>query len=248
MTARLPVSPKGRPLVLGHRGARAHAVENTMHAFELALDHGADGVEIDVRMSADGALFIAHDEELPFEGPKRGAALRNLSSSQLDKLRLSGGHKIPTLRDVLEFQARSGALINVELKGDVPNASWMCERAAREIRVHGGHGLVLSSFSPLVVRKLTLLLPNIPTALLFDKSQSLMRRLLPLDALGATGAHPEDATVDHSLVQRLKSRSKFIGVWTVNDTERARTLAQMRVDVLISDDPRAILSALTSKT
>lgn len=246
MTARLPFPPKGRPFVLGHRGARAHAPENTMLAFELALEHGADGVEIDVRMTADGALFIAHDEELHFDGVSHAIRLGKLSSSQLEELRLPGGHRVPSLRDVLELQARSGALINVELKANVPNPSWMCERTAREIRVHGGHGLVLSSFSPLVVKKLTCLLPDVPTALLFDKDQSLIRHTLPLGPLGAGGAHPEDACVDRPLVERLKNKSRFVGVWTVNDTERARALSGMGVDLIISDDPRSILTALES--
>lgn len=212
-----------------------------MRAFELAIEHGADGVEVDVRMTSDGALRIAHDEELHFEAVPQALKLGQLASSQIDKLLLPGGHRVPTLRGVLEFQARTGCLVNVELKGDVANGAWMCEQAAREIRVHGGNGLVLSSFSPLIVKRLSTLLPEIPTALLFDKDQTLMQRLLPLGPLGAVGAHPEDVSVTSEMVSRIKKKGAFIGVWTVNDGRRAKVLAEMGVDVLISDDPGAIV-------
>lgn len=241
MTPRLPSLPKGRPFVLGHRGARAHAPDNTLRAFELAIEHGADGIEVDVRMTADGALCIAHDEEIHFEEFPRLLRLGRLTKSQLGKLHLPGGHRVPTLRGVLEFQARTGCMVNVELKGEVENGAWMCEQAAREIRVHGGNGLVLSSFSPLTVKRLTKLLPEIPTALLFDKDQTLMQRVLPLSPLGAVGAHPEDACVTPEMVTRLKRKGAFVGVWTVNDSARAKALAEMGVDVLISDDPGPIV-------
>lgn len=241
MKPRLPSPPPGRPFVLGHRGARAHAPDNTLLAFELAIEHGADGIEIDVRMTSDGALRIAHDEEIHFEGVKKPLKLGHLSTAQVDNLRLPGGHRVPTLRGILEFQSRTGCMVNVELKGAVANGAFMCEQAAREIRVHGGSGLVLSSFSPLIVQRLSKLLPEIPTALLFDKSQKLTQRVLPLRPLGAVGAHPEDGCVTPELVARLKKKGAFIGVWTVNDSARAHELAKLGVDVLISDDPGPIV-------
>lgn len=229
--------------MLGHRGARAHAPDNTHCAFGLALEQGADGVEVDVRMTSDGALRIAHDEEIGFEEAEEPLSLGRLSSSQVDQLHLPGGHSVPTLRSVLELQARTGCLLNVELKGDVKNATWMCEQTAREIRAHGGSGIVLSSFSPLIVMRLTKLLPEIPTALLFDKDQTLTRRILPLGALGAVGAHPEDGCVTPELVSRIQEKSAFVGVWTVNDVARAQALANMGVQILISDDPGPIVAS-----
>lgn len=243
MTPRLPSLPRGRPFVLGHRGARAHAPENTLLAFELALEHGADGIEVDVRMTSDGALRIAHDEEIHFEELPQPLSLGQLSSSQVENLHLPGGHPVPTLRNVLELQARTGCLVNVELKGRVTNPAWMCEQTAREIRVHGGNGIVLSSFSPAIVKRLTKLLPDIPTALLFDKDQSWTQRLLPLGVLGAVGAHPEDVCVTPELVKRIKGKSAFVGVWTVNDVARAHALAMMGVEVIISDDPGLIANS-----
>lgn len=241
MMPRLP--QKSRPFVLGHRGARAHAPDNTRLAFDLALEHGADGLEVDVRMTSDGALRIAHDDEILFEEAPERLSLAHLSSSQVDNLRLPGGHTVPTLRSVLELQARTGCLVNVELKGDVRNPAWMCEQTARELRAHGGNGIVLSSFSPYIVMQLTRLLPEIPTALLFDKDQTLIRLLLPLGALGASGAHPEDGCVTPELIRRIQKKAGFVGVWTVNDVARAQALAGMGVQILISDDPGAIVAS-----
>jgi glycerophosphoryl diester phosphodiesterase len=136
-------------------------------------------------------------------------------------------------------------LVNVELKGDVANGAWMCEQAARELLAHGGSGIVLSSFSPLMILRLTKLLPEIPTALLFDKSQTITQRLLPLGPLGAVGAHPEDDCVTPTLVARIREKSAFVGVWTVNDVERAHVLAKMGVEILISDDPGPLVASFT---
>jgi glycerophosphoryl diester phosphodiesterase len=242
----LPRHPDSRPFVLGHRGVPLKAHENTLRSYQIALDDGADGVEIDVRMTSDGALRIAHDDFITFAGHSAPLAMSALSSSQIDHLRLPSGDRVPSLMDALRFQAETGCLLNVEIKGDVPNPSWACARAAAEIGAHGGTGIVLSSFSPLVVKLMTARLPHVPCALLFEASQTWMRRVLPLSPLGAAGAHPEEVCIDENLVNRIKSRNAFVGAWTVNDPGRARQLAALGVDILIGDDPRTLLTALTS--
>lgn len=240
----LPRRPDGRPFILGHRGVPRKAHENTLRSYEMALSDGADGIEIDVRMTSDGALRIAHDDVLSFADQSTPLSLCTLSSSQIDHLRLPSGDRVPSLTEVLRFQAQTGCLVNVEIKGDVPNPSWACARAAQEISIHGGHGIVLSSFSPLVVKQMTARLPHVPCALLFEASQTWMRRILPLGMLGAVGAHPEEACIDQNLVKRIKAHGAFVGAWTVNDPARATELAAMGVDILIGDDPKILLAAL----
>jgi glycerophosphoryl diester phosphodiesterase len=232
-----------RPFVLGHRGARALCPENTMLAFQRALDDGADGVELDVRMSADCELFISHDDTLKTESG--GVSLKSLSAAQVHALRMQSGEPVPTLREVLHFQARTGAYLNVELKGDVPSPQWMARRAAAEIGQHGGQGIVLSSFNPRQVFLLAQLLPEVPAALLFEHKQRLLPRLLPLGILGASAAHPEACLIDSALMTRLRAKVPLINVWTVNEVAEARRLSELGVDGIITDNPRLILGAFS---
>lgn len=233
-----------RPLILGHRGARAHEPENTLSAFRRALRDGADGVELDVRTTSDGALVVAHDDEHHFPSLDRPRRISSLTLGQLRELEPSGTEPIPTLRDALHFQAETGCWMNVELKGSVPAPGYLAHEAAREIEIHGGDHLILSSFSPLIVWTLGRLLPHIPSALLLEKDQMWSGLLLPLRLLGASGAHPESAMINSALVQRLRTRGAFIGAWTVNDLSEAKRLSALGVDVLIGDDPGALLAAV----
>ncbi len=239
------VRPQGRrPFIYGHRGARAHAPENTIFAFERALQDGADGIELDVRMSRDGGLFITHDDHVAFEGHDVPLALSKLTTSQAEHLKTRSGLPLPTLRDALQFQSRTGALFNVELKGDVLAPNWMAETAAEQIERHGGDRVIMSSFDPRVVRAFSKRLPEVPSALLFDQQQWLVRRLLPLDSCGAVGLHPESVTVDSALIARARKKAVVINVWTVNEASEALRLSDLGVDGIVGDDPAMLIAAL----
>lgn len=234
-----------RPLVLAHRGARRDAPENTLLAFETALNQGADGVELDVRMSADGELIVHHDEEVR---TAKGAhvALGKLSGSQIRALRTESGEPVPTLREVLLFGARTGALLNVELKADVRAPLFMAREAARQICVHGGDGVLLSSFSPAQVWLLSRCLPELPVALLLHEEQTVLPHLLPLALLGAVGVHAQLEMLSDELLVRARRAGALFNVWTVNKPSDAVRLAQQGVDALITDVPALVLPALSA--
>ncbi len=236
--------PGAPPLIYGHRGASAHARENTLSAFECALDHGADGVELDVRPTGDGQLVLSHDPEIELlpgsqdgSRPATRASLWKLSLSQIRALPRSEGEQVLTLREALVFQARTGIRMNVELKGDVPAVDWFAREVAEQIRKHGGDGLLISSFSPLLLRKIGGLLPHVPRAFLIEGESPALLKRLPLSSLKAVGLHPEHVLVDAHFIARARSSAEVINVWTVNDPERARALADLGVDGLVTDDP-----------
>ena len=107
--------PSGtRPLVLGHRGAPRAAPENTLRAFRLAMEEGADGVELDVQPSADGVPVVLHDDTLDRTTDASGDV------ATLPWARIAGaraaGEPVPRLEEVAEWAAESGAFLNVELK------------------------------------------------------------------------------------------------------------------------------------
>src|SRR5688572_9302031 len=101
-----------RPLILGHRGARHESLENTLASFSVALEQGADGVELDVRAARDGVPMVIHDESLDrtHEVPGRVAALDSGALMRLTNARL------PTLEQTVAWAASSGAWLNIELK------------------------------------------------------------------------------------------------------------------------------------
>jgi glycerophosphoryl diester phosphodiesterase len=213
-----------------------------MVAFERALADGADGVELDVRMSADGALVVAHDDHIATRGGP--VALHRLSLAQIQALETTSCEPVPTLRQALEFQARTMAYLNVELKGDVPAPAWMARQAAHLIRQHGGQGILLSSFDVRQVRLLAQLLPHVPVALLFERSQKVMSKLVPTALLGAVAVHPQASLLDAAYMGRLRKKVAVINTWTVNSPGEAVRLSALGVDALITDDPQLILSAL----
>lgn len=234
-----------RPLVYGHRGARARAPENTIEAFDLALREGADGIELDVRMTSDGQLVILHDGHLPL-GDGRGARVDRLSFAQATELGKRLGITIPTLDEALAWHRDTGKLTNVELKGDVPQRGWLAQKSAERIRHYGTDGILLSSFHPELVLRSVRYLPNVPVALLLEAGtlDTISRATSGWRLLGATGVHPQRTLLTPSYMEPLKRKGAFVNTWTVNDEEEAVRLADLGVDGIVTDRPLEILAAL----
>ncbi len=246
--------PGARPRVLGHRGARHAAPENTLRAFRLARDEGADGIEIDVRMTADGELVIAHDDVLPAEAyDSRGPftemeppCISRLTASQLQNVRLAENEKVPTLREVLDFALQTGMCVNVELKRDVLDRSKLVRDACSLLNFLGGEGILVSSFDPVIVRGVAERCPDVPVAWLVHAEQRLLKKGPGWQLLGAAGVNPQTTDLSLDRVRQLRDAGALVNVWTVNDPARARELAAAGVDGLISDIPRVILDALAN--
>lgn len=243
--ARFRRSGSARPFVLGHRGARHAYPENTMRAFEGALAEGADGVELDVRMTTDGELFLAHDDAIAVLGSERPALLSRLSGAQVRALRLSSGEPVPSLDEVLALHRERRFLLNVELKGDVPAPVHLARRAIEKLGRHPTEGLLVSSFD---WRQLALLgrgLPEVPLGVLVHDGLSSYLRNLPLARLfRARAIHPQATLATPENVALHRSRGLLVNVWTVNDPALGVALAERGVDALISDCPGALLAEL----
>ena len=127
-------------LIYGHRGASGHAPENTLEAFRLAMDMGADGFELDVHMSKDGELVVIHDESV--DRTTNGTGLvRELTLAQMKELDACNGMekyrgaKIPTLGEVFDLIRDTHHIVNVEVKGDdwfYPQIEEKCLALAKE--------------------------------------------------------------------------------------------------------------------
>ncbi|MEO6601157.1 MAG: glycerophosphodiester phosphodiesterase family protein [Polyangiaceae bacterium] len=238
-------APGARPLVLGHRGARHAAPENTLAAFELARREGADGIELDVRLDGSGEVIVLHDPTLG--RVTQGAEARHaedISRAELARLDVGGGERVPLLAEVLDWACQSGQRVNIELKSDVRRRALLLDRVARVMARAELPELIFSSFHPYFVWWLGGRLPNLPRAWLVHDKQRILKYAPGLAHLGANALHPQHTLVTAERMSGLKARGLLVNVWTVNDPSRARELALLGVDAIISDNPGKILSEL----
>ena len=212
------------PLLLGHRGARASAgiPENTFASFDLALDHGCDGFEFDVRLAACGTAVVCHD-------PKVGkTTIARARAKQLPQL--------PRLTDVIQ-RYRDRAFLNIELK--VKDLEAKVLTALGEFPPRQGY--VVSSFIPDVVLDLEARSSSVSIGLICETSAQLACwRNLPVDYV-----IPHQSLVDRLLVQCIHDAGLKIMVWTVNDKEAMLRLADWGVDGIISDETKLLVHTLT---
>jgi len=209
-----------RPLLLGHRGARQYAPENTLEAFDLALAHGCDGFEFDLRRTADAHSVVCHDP-----------TLHNhiVADSTFDDLRSAVG-PIACLEDVVaRFAGR--AFLDIELKVPRLEDSVITARRQRGLR-----DCVVSSFLPEVLDALRLRDPLTPRGFVFDHGEGLMRWA----ALDVQYVIPQHSLVSHELVDDVHAAGRKILVWTVNQEREMLQLAEWGVDGIISDDTRLL--------
>lgn len=251
---RLTRKPGALPLVLGHRGARHAAPENTHAAFELSRSEGAAGVELDVRLVKSGEIVVLHDPTLTrvTQGTDK-RAVEQLSWAETQRADIGRGERVPLLSDVLDWAAKHDQLVNVEVKSDVGRRRDLVRGVIELLSIHpyAARGVVLSSFDPRFVWRLARSLPKLPSAFLFHTKSPIARAAALVGAasftrLGARAVHPEHVLVTASRMAAWRSRQALVGTWTVNDDARARELSQLGVDYLISDRPGAILKAISA--
>lgn len=246
---RVPGEP---PLVLGHRGARHAAPENTHAAFELARSEGAQGVELDVRLVKTGEIVVLHDVTLArVTGERDPRELEQLSLDEALRADIGSGQRVPLLSDVLDWASAHDQLVNVEVKSDVRRRRDLISGVIQLLARHAwaARGVILSSFDPRFVWALARALPAVPAAFLFHTKSPVARAAALVGAasfsrLGARAVHPEHTLITAQRMQGWRSRQALVGTWTVNDAERACELARLGVDYIVSDRPGAVLSAL----
>jgi glycerophosphoryl diester phosphodiesterase len=243
-------TPHNLPLIIGHRGASREAPENTLESFRLAWKQGADGIEADFRLTADGRIVCMHDETT---GRTTGTDL-NIADTTLKELRrLDAGHwrgapwsgaLIPTLDEVLAA-IPYGTWFFIEIKGGA-------EIIVPLERVLQASGLTperirLLSFSADLIAELKQRLPDWHACWLCDYRRSLLnsvwrpsreRVLETLNSSGANGlASADRAFLGRDLVGTLKGLGKEIHVWTVDRLPAAQRLCALGVDSIMTNRP-----------
>jgi glycerophosphoryl diester phosphodiesterase len=241
------------PIIFAHRGASAYAPENTLAAFELAVQQGAQAIELDAKLSTDGHVIVIHDQSVDRTTDGVGkvaemplSAMRELDagSSFSEKFR---GERIPTLDEVFEAVGKR-ILINVELTNYATPFDVLVPKVVELVRRHALEKRVLfSSFFPNNLRRARRLLPEVPRGLLtwagwMGAWSRTFSWLAPYQAL-----HPYTTSVNARLVQRFHAAGRRVHVWTVNDEVEMRRLFALGVDGIFTDDPLLSLRTLNAE-
>lgn len=235
-----------KPLVIAHRGASKYAPENTLAAFNLAFEMGADGIELDVELTKDGVPVVFHfDQNQQTHGH---GTLQDLTLAQVKQLDAGAwfdakfrGEKIPTLEQVLTTVGTRG-LIVIEIKWSaVVLGNNKLERATANVitQTKITHNIVVSSFHPIALYRMRRLAPRVPRALTYQTeiipallNGSWFRALVQPHAL-----HYECRMLDKKRAVWARNKNYEIVAWHTEDSNEMQRLIDLGVDGIMSNTP-----------
>jgi glycerophosphoryl diester phosphodiesterase len=243
-----------QPVVFAHRGASAYAPENTLAAFELALAHGADAIELDVKLSADGHAVVIHDATVDRTTGARGW-VKDLSLAQLRALEAGSfmaaqfhGEKIPMLEEVFEAVGRR-TFINVELTNYDSPGDHLVETVCMLVKKFNMQKRIMfSSFHASNLKKARGLLPDVPRGLLaINDYRGVWVRSFVFAFGNFQALHPHIENTSPQQVGRVHRLRRRVHVWTVNAENDIRRVFRWGVDGIFTDDPRLAVQIRGSK-
>lgn len=232
---------RNHPFVIGHRGASAHAPENTLAAFRLAIEQGADGIELDVKRCQTGDVVVMHDATV--DRTTSGSGLVHKLS--IDALRSmdAGGEPVPLLSEVFELiESTPGFLINIELTNYMTPRDGLEDEVVRLIKKHAiAERVLFSSFNHLLVRKLAARMPEVPRGLLYYRNMPLpMRNVWLSPLIRHEFRHPHHSMITADFVAKMRAAGRGVNAWTVNAPADIRRMSAYGVSGIIGDSPATI--------
>jgi len=236
-------------LILGHRGARGYAPENTMSSFQTALDQGADGIELDVQLSKDGKVMVCHDHSLERTSNGTGWIIEH-TRDELRALDFGSwfspqftGEKIPTLREVLQWAAPTRLIVNVEIKNGPVIYDGIEEKVSALIRESRMvERVIVSSFYHPSLVKMKQLDPMISTGLLYASRP--VDPWLQLRTTDTDNLHPLWHYLDEGWASNTRPHGAKIFTWTVNEMREWEHIKKLGVDGIITDYPDRFVGKL----
>lgn len=245
----LPPRPDGRPLVIAHRGDSVRHPENTLAAFAAAAEAGADLVELDVRLTADGVPVVLHDPDLSRTTDLSGP-VHALTLAEVKQADASGGRgprrEVPTLAEVLALLEPTGTGVDAEIKNlpgeeayDTPREACLEAALATLAEAAFPNPALITSFNPATVRRCREVAPEIATGLL-TLAVDLDAALLAAAEAGHAFLLPHAVPLmeaGEELVGQAHERGVAVGVWTVDDEAAMELFLSRGVDALATNDP-----------
>lgn len=222
-------------LRIAHRGAKGHAPENTLPAFRKAIGMGADGIELDVHLSADGRVAVFHDATLERLTGRQGT-IAETPWDILCECRVAG-ESIPSLEDVLDLVGPN-FLLNIELKAGA------CARPVMDIlgqyvaKGYDYRQFLISSFDWLALQHIRTLHPEIPVGVLTETDLGLAVSFAR--TIRAETIHPYFHLLDAGKVRRMQAEGYRVYAWTLNEPGDIARIKSYHVDGIIGDYPERL--------
>jgi glycerophosphoryl diester phosphodiesterase len=243
-----------QPLVYAHRGASAYAPENTLAAFELAIQHKADLIELDAKLTADQQVVVIHDRTV--DRTTNGAGrVSELTLSEIRKLNAGNKfqdhyphEKIPTLEEVIEL-CKGRICLNIELSNYAHPLDRLPYETANKIKHYQLQDqIIISSFHPIPLWRFQRLEPGVLIGFLARSGYSgfLSRSWLGRALVHYNALHPEKSDVNPALINHARKSGHKVVPFTVNDPEEMKKLIALGVDGLITDDPQLAREVISS--
>ncbi len=221
-------------LIIGHKGASSIAPENTLKAFQKAIELKADYVEFDIQLTKDGEIVIIHDFDT-FNATGVKGLIEDMTLDQIKSLDAGEGEKIPTIRELISI-VRKKIGLQIEIKSI--NLLDKLIHILREENLISTS--IVSSFILNELLKLKLLEPSLKVGLLLSadlvRPKLIKRKIEKIAKNNFYSIHPPFTTINKEIVDFAHSYGLKVIVWTVNDREIMENLIELAVDGIITDD------------
>ncbi|RZJ56260.1 MAG: glycerophosphodiester phosphodiesterase [Flavobacterium sp.] len=224
-------------LKIAHRGAKAYEPENTLKAFQKALDLDSDGIELDVHLSADGHVIVIHDETIDKMTNGKGH-VNTFSLSELKSFRIADQHEIPTLKEVFDLVNKK-CFINIELKNadTLTKVVSLIDEYVSDKKWSYDH-FIVSSFDWNALQHVQNLDSKIPIGVLAETNLDLAVAFA--ETIKAKAIHPYYHLLNAESVKEIQEKDFLVLPWTVNIEEDIQKIKSYKVNGIISDFPDKI--------
>ena len=226
-------------LVVGHRGAMGHVLENTIESVQKAIELNVDGIEIDVFKSKTGELVVYHD---PFLSrlSNSNAFIEQISLDSIKKIELIGGYFIPTLKEIVDIIPEK-IFLNIELKGQ-DTAFETNKIIINYLNTYNFplSKFIISSFRWDELKKIRSFNKDIPIAILVDSLYKIDDAIKLAKQINAVALNPNKEFITKKIVNKIQSKNIKVYPYTINNPRNIRKMRSMGVDAIITDYPERI--------
>ena len=226
-------------LVVGHRGAMGHVLENTIESVQKAIELNVDGIEIDVFKSKTGELVVYHDPFLT-RLSNSNAFIEQISLDSIKKVELIGGYFIPTLTEIVDIIPEK-IFLNIELKGQ--DTSFETNKIITNYLKTYNFPIskfIISSFRWDELKKIRSINKDIPIAILVDSLYKIDDAIKLAKQINAVALNPNKEFITKEIVNKIQSKNIKVYPYTINTPRNIRKMRSMGVDAIITDYPERI--------
>ena len=226
-------------LVVGHRGAMGHVLENTIESVQKAIELNVDGIEIDVFKSKTGELVVYHD---PFLSrlSNSNAFIEQISLDSIKKVELMGGYFIPTLKEIVDIIPEK-IYLNIELTGQ-DTAFETNKIVINYLNTYNFpvSKFIISSFRWDELKKIRSFNKDIPIAILVDSLYKIDDAIKLAKQINAVALNPNKEFITKEVINKIQSKNIKVYPYTINTPRNIRKMRSMGVDAIITDYPERI--------